>query len=86
MDFKKDLFLITKIRFTKAANELQQKIQKDILKTKKSDKIIIKADKTVNHYQIDVEKCHKAIYKKVNKFYKKAPNDWDNNMNNEAKK
>lgn len=52
----------------------------------KSDKIIIKFDKTGSHYQIDVDAYYKAINKTFNKIYKKKPHNSENSFNSDAKK
>lgn len=49
-------------------------------------KIIIKSDKTSNHYLFFIaDEYHKAICNEVNKTSKKAPAECENNINNQTK-
>lgn len=42
------------------------------------------SDKSGNLYLFNVDEYHKAIGKEVNNTYKRAPAEWENNINNEA--
>lgn len=59
-------------------------MQKAVFMIKNSDRLIIKSSKTYNLYEIDMNIYHKGINKLIH-FIKKAPNNWENNIDSELK-
>lgn len=76
--------IIDKIKYVSKHNSLQKNMIKDIAKIHNTDRITVKSDKTGNLYFYNVADYYKAISKKVNKVYKKAPNKWVNDVNSKA--
>lgn len=66
---KKDLFsVVNRIKYTTTTyNKLQTNMKKDMTNICKSNKIIIKPDKTGNPCLFNVDEYHKAIRKEVDK-------------------
>lgn len=76
LEFEKELF--TRINNIKFNNDLQHRMRKDIDK-------IIKSDKTGKHYYIDAKLHYKTVNTEINKFYKKAAENWEKTINCDAK-
>ena len=53
-------------------NELQDRLRKDIKEINSDSKVYIKADKTANHYKVNVEDYEKLVEKCIHSDYKKA--------------
>ena len=85
--FENDLYdLISNIKFRKVESEFQKNLCNDIRKIKQSKKIIVSADKSTNLYKMEVEKYEKFVKENVTKTYRKAPENTENNINEEAAK
>lgn len=62
---------INTIKFSSYTNDLQNKMRRDVGRIKKSDKIIMKSDKTGKPFYIEAESYYKDITAEVSKFYEK---------------
>ena len=72
-DFENELFDLTKnIKFKDFNNNFQTKLKKDVKDVEKETKLIIKADKTTNHYKVSHEDYSELLQKNITKDYKKA--------------
>ena len=71
MPFKNDLLDIAKsIKFKSRPNKFQTKLKREKDTIVRNDKLIIPADKTSNHYEVDPTEYKKFVMKEVNKEYK----------------
>ena len=60
--FEKDLWnLVNKLKFRKIKSNFQRQLNEDIREIKRSNKVLVFADKTSNIYKLDIDE-----YKKVN--------------------
>ena len=85
--FEEDLIkMVTNIEMKKANNMLQEKMNEDIRLIKKKKEIIIKADKTDNHYLVPVEDYKKLLIENITKDYRKDTIETVNKINREAAK
>ena len=64
--------LIENIRFRKFDNEFQELLRNDLNKIKREKKLLIRADKTSNYYNLSSEQYESLITKGIQKEYKKA--------------
>ena len=85
--FEEDLIkMVTNIEMKKANNMLQEKMNEDIRLIKKKKEMIIKADKTDNHYLVPVEDYKKLLIENITKDYRKDNIETVNKINREAAK
>ena len=86
ISFKKDMInLITDINYRKCNNSFQNILNNDIKKTKKSDQIIVWADKTNNMYKLSKEEYNTLLLNNISDTYKKSNENIVNEINEEAK-
>ena len=85
--FENDLIeAISKIKFKTNLDNFQKQLQADVEKIRKSDKIIVEADKTSNLYELTKEQYLKLLEENVTANYKKVQNSTVDIINKEAKK
>ena len=66
--FESDLFsLINSVSFNRTYNSFQRTLKNDILRIKKSNKIILFSDKTNNLYKIDPHNYYKLLMDNITK-------------------
>ena len=63
--------LAQSIEFKTRKNTFQQKLKMDIKSLKEDDKLIVKADKTVNYYKVDCGKYNELLHSNITQSYKK---------------
>ena len=76
--------MLEKIEFRKYSNPMMKKITKDLNELKKTNKVILFADKSSNIYKIDREKYEKLLFENVTKNYTKTKDNTITNINDEA--
>ena len=76
-DFKDALVdLVGGIKWRRnASNPLQRKLREDIKKINKNPNVIVAADKTHNHYEVDPGSYNKLLHNHITKDYKKSSSD-----------
>lgn len=85
-DFENDIYkLIGNIEFKNVNNSFQSQLSSDITKLKKSGKVIVKADKTTNLYQISKDQYNKMMNDNITKDYKKTTSDTKADIDRETK-
>ena len=85
MSFENNVFDLCKnITFSKVCSKYQNNLKCSLSKLIQEDKIIIKADKTMSIYKMDVEKYNKLLIETVRSKYKKATSNTINIINSEA--
>ena len=77
--------MVKEIKFRKMRNNIQQKMYEDMRKIRESDGIFVKSDKSGNLYEIEKGKYKQMVFKEVVKHYRKAPPDFEKELNSEAK-
>ena len=84
-DFENDFYdMLEEIKFKKYNNHMMAKITQDLKELKKSNKMILFADKTNNIYKVNKNKYEELLRKNVTKDYIKTNNDAVDKINNEA--
>ena len=78
--------MIQNVKFNRTSNQFQSKLAKDIENIKKSDKLLIPADKTTNFYRVSPEQHNKLLEDNITKDYKKAPIALETEINTGDKK
>jgi hypothetical protein len=74
--FEDNLFnLVKNIEFREHSNSFQSKMKKDVRDVKNEEKVLIKADKTTNHYKMEKADYEEHLNRTITKDYKKASND-----------
>ena len=69
------LNMIQRVEFktnSTTANNLQAKLDKDVQEIRQDKKIYVKADKTTNHYKVELQDYLNLLQKNVTKAYKKS--------------
>ena len=85
--FEKDLWnLVNKLKFRKIKSNFQRQLNEDISVIKRSNKVLIFADKTSNIYKLDTDEYKKLISEAVTSTYKKVPNKINDKINTEGKR
>ena len=83
--FEDDMLkLIESLEFRRTNDEFQKKLKSDIDSIRKSDAVLVPADKTRNLYQMDSQRYGKLLHDNVTKHYKHAPPGTYNSVNAEA--
>ena len=72
-----------KVKFKHATNKDQAEIKEILERVNKTDKLIISADKTRNHYLMDPDEYQKKLLEEITSEYKKAPKDELKKVNSE---
>ena len=71
--FEEDIFnLIGNVEFKNVRNNFQKNLSRDVAVIKKSQKIIVQADKTDNMYKMDKSDYQKLLHDNITKDYKKS--------------
>ena len=87
--FEKRLFEIVKnIKYKdpkRPKPELQRKLAKDVANIRKEKKVIVASDKTSNYYLVEKEEYTNMIEKDIQKVYKKASDNTEEEMNKKGK-
>ena len=78
--------LIKSITFQPIKNDFQEKLKKDAIEIKKSDKIFVFADKSNNTYKVEKSVYKKLLHENVTKNYKKTTDSVINKIDLESKK
>ena len=74
--FENNLFnLVKEIEFREHNNTFQNKLKHDVTDIRNEEKVLIKADKTTNHYKMEKANYKEYIHRNITKDYKKATND-----------
>ena len=85
--FEEDLIkLVSNLEMKKANNAMQDKLKEDIKLIKEKKEVIVKADKTDNHYLIPVDDYKKMMVDNITKDYRKESIEVVNSINREAAK
>ena len=85
--FEKDLWnLVSKLRFRNMQNNFQKQLNEDIKAIKKSNKVLVCADKTSNIYKLDKETYAKLTTEAITSSYKKVPDKINDKINAEGKR
>ena len=72
-DFEKDLLdIMTKIKFRKVECIFQKQMQRDMKDIRKSEKVLVFADKTSNMYKVPIEEYKRILHNAVTNAYKKS--------------
>ena len=72
------------IEFRNKPNEFQQNLAADINSIRSSPNLLISADKTTNLYKMSAKDYNKLLHNNITKSYKKAPNFFETEINQEA--
>ena len=64
--------MIRDIEFRNYTNEIQEKLKEDVRLIREAEELIIEADKTSNHYKLNVNQYQGLLQKDIHKDYKKA--------------
>ena len=87
-EFEADMsHLVSNLEFheNKKPTPLQSKLNKDIKKIKSSKNLFVKADKSSNVYEVDVETYKKHLTDNITANYKKAKTETQTEINEKAK-
>ena len=85
--FEKDLWnLVNKLKFRKIKSNFQRQLNEDIRVIKRSNKILVLADKTSNIYKLDTDEYKKLTTEAVTSTYKKVPDKINDKINTEGKR
>ena len=85
--FEKDLWnLVDKLKFRKIKSNFQRQLNEDIRVIKRSNKVLVFADKTSNIYKLDTDEYKKLTTEAITSTYKKVPDKINNKINTEGKR
>ena len=85
-DFEKDLWLMVEsTQIVNKKSNFQRKLQKEVKEIKRSNTLLIPADKTTNMYKIKTEKYKKLLRDNITSSYKKVDQNTVDEINQEAK-
>ena len=85
--FEKDLWnLVNKLKIRKIKSKFQRQLNEDIREIKRSNKVLVFADKTSNIYKLDTDEYKKLTTEAVTSTYKKVPDKINNKINTEDKR
>ena len=86
LEFEKDLIALVKsVKFRRWTNKFQEQMKKDAKDINKTDKIIVKADKTSNMYKLTIDEYNKLLLNNITKTYRKADTEIVDKINKDAK-
>ena len=86
-DFENELVLLVKnIEFRNINNNFQKTLNDDIERINTTEKVLVKADKSRNIYQLDENDYKKYLRENITKTYKKSNKKRLNAVNKQAKK
>ena len=77
--------MIQDIQFRNVNDNFQKQLKKDLKQFKKSEHMIIPADKTTNFYKVQPNEYEKLLRDSITKDYKKSPADLEKNIHAETK-
>ena len=77
--------MIQDIQFRNVNDNFQKQLKKDLKQLKKSEHMIIPADKTTNFYKVQPNEYEKLLRDSITKDYKKSPADLEKNIHAESK-
>ena len=84
--FEDDMYsLINKIKFSRQANDFQQKLSSDVRSINTSDKLLVPADKSTNLYEMNSADYKRLLSNNITKSYKKSNIDLKANIDSEAR-
>ena len=84
--FEEDMAkMIETISFRKVSNTFQDKLKRDVERVKKSNDVLVQADKTRNIYAVSKDQYSKLLHDNVTKHYKHAPERAYDEINTEAR-
>ena len=87
LPFEKDFWkLVNKLKFRKTKSNFQRQLNEDIRVIKRSNKVLIFADKTSNIYKLDTDEYRKLTTEVVTSTYKKVPDKINEKINTEGKR
>ena len=85
--FEDDLFnIVSNIEFISKKNEFQKQMQDDLITIKKSENIVICADKSQNMYSMPIQQYKEKLTENVTKEYRKCKRERIDLVNTEAAK
>ena len=85
--FEKDLWnLVNKLKFRKIKSKFQRQLNEDIREIKRSNKVLVFADKKSNIYKLDTDEYKKLTTEAVTSTYKKVPDKINDKINTEGKR
>ena len=85
--FEKDLWnLVNKLKFRKIKSNFQSQLNEDIKVIKRSNKVLVFADKTSNIYKLDTDEYKKLTTEAITSTYKKVPDKISDKINTEGKR
>jgi hypothetical protein len=73
--------LIQDIEFKPVESKFQKHLNNDIRDIKKSDQLLIPADKTTNFYKVNPKQYNELLHTNITKDYKKAPASLEQDIN-----
>ena len=80
--FRADLINLTKnIEFRRRPSAFQDQLRNEVEAIREDPNVIVSADKTSNHYRVDVMEYKELVEKEVHSDYKKAPKNHLNKIN-----
>ena len=86
-DFENELlFFVKNIEFRNINNSFQKNLNDDIKRINTPKKVLVKADKSRNIYQLDKDDYKKYLRENITRTYKKLANKRLNPVNKQAKK
>jgi len=77
--------IIKNIEYKDVKCQFQQDLKKDISSIKNEDRLLVKADKSVNFYKLDATEYNRLLDDNITKTYKKADKKKLNVINEEAR-
>ena len=84
--FENEMYkLINDVQFKNVNNDFQCQLQKDVNEIKKSENVIVRADKTTNLYHVNKNSYNKLLAENITKDYKKAPRDTKDKIDQKTK-
>ena len=84
--FEDDLYaMIHKIKFSRQANDFQQKLRSDARLISSSDKLFVAADKSTNLYEMDRPDYERLLHNNISQSYRKSNTDLKSEIDSEAK-
>ena len=75
-----------KLKFRKIKSNFQRQLNEDIRVIKRSNKVLVFADKTSNIYKLDTDEYKKLTTETVPSTYKKVPDKINDKINTEGKR
>jgi hypothetical protein len=84
--FESDMYqMVRTIEFKPCHSEFLTKLKKDAKEVENVDKVLVFADKTTNLYSMPKDDYNKLLHNNITRTYKKADDNVNSTINNEAK-